>query len=171
MQTPSWHPLKIKANIMLIQKSLLILAAKYFGAYILHLLVNLVTFTVVYFFFPHPYPLALAVNKSPAVYILSRALDGLWRENRGSVNRLKKVFKFKSRDIKSLRQVPLCSSLVLLWGNVLNKYIWDTYQAVLLRSIFLPLPSAWLQQTWFLRPWPSTLNLRRTCEQKLKTRG
>ena len=27
-------------------------------------------------------------HKSPAVYILSPALDGLWRENRGSVNRL-----------------------------------------------------------------------------------
>ena len=40
------------------------------------------------FFFPHPYLLALAVNKSPAVYILSPALNGLWRENRGSVNRL-----------------------------------------------------------------------------------
>ena len=91
---------------MLIQKSLLILAAKYFGAFILLLLVNLVTFTVLimrstkvslyrdivlYFFsffsktsaseasverekekssifsLPHPYPLALAINKSPAV--------------------------------------------------------------------------------------------------------
>ena len=30
----------------------------------------------------------LAVNKSPAVSTLSPALDGLWRENRGSVNRL-----------------------------------------------------------------------------------
>ena len=55
------------------------------------------------FFFPHHYPLALAVNKSPAVYILSpfldalwrgnwvcerATLDGLWRENRGTVNRL-----------------------------------------------------------------------------------
>ena len=37
-------------------------------------------------FFPHPYPFALAVNKSPAVYFLSRMLDG--GENRGSVNRL-----------------------------------------------------------------------------------
>ena len=27
-------------------------------------------------------------HKSPAVYILSPALDGLWRQNRGSVNRL-----------------------------------------------------------------------------------
>ena len=34
------------------------------------------------FFFPHHYPFALAVNKSPAVYILSPALDGLWRENK-----------------------------------------------------------------------------------------
>ena len=44
----------------------------------------------VYFLLPplHHYPLALVVNKSPAVYILSPALDGLWRENRGSVNRL-----------------------------------------------------------------------------------
>ena len=40
------------------------------------------------FFFPHLYPLVLAVNKSPAVYSLSAALDGLWRENRGSANRL-----------------------------------------------------------------------------------
>ena len=32
--------------------------------------------------------LALAINKSPALYILSPALDGLWREDRGSVNRL-----------------------------------------------------------------------------------
>ena len=30
----------------------------------------------------------LAVSKSPAVYTLSPALDGLWRENRGYVNRL-----------------------------------------------------------------------------------
>ena len=40
------------------------------------------------FFFPHHYPLALAVNKSLAVHILSPALDRLRRENRGSVNRL-----------------------------------------------------------------------------------
>ena len=40
------------------------------------------------FFFLHHYPLALAVNKSPVVYILSRALDELWRENRRSVSRL-----------------------------------------------------------------------------------
>ena len=40
------------------------------------------------FFLSLHYPLTLAVNKSPAVYILSPDLDGLWRENRGSVNRL-----------------------------------------------------------------------------------
>ena len=44
--------------------------------------------TSVYFFFPHPYPFALVVNKSPAVYFLSRALYWPWRENRASVNRL-----------------------------------------------------------------------------------
>ena len=37
-------------------------------------------------FFPHHYSLALAVNKSPVVYILSPSLDGPLRENRGSVN-------------------------------------------------------------------------------------
>ena len=37
-----------------------------------------------YFFFPPPLPLALVVNKSPAVYniILSPALGGLWRETK-----------------------------------------------------------------------------------------
>ena len=40
------------------------------------------------FFFPHHYPLALAVNKSLAVYILSPMLKGVRRENKGSVNRL-----------------------------------------------------------------------------------
>ena len=34
------------------------------------------------------HPLALAVNKSPAVYILSPALEGLRRENRRCMNRL-----------------------------------------------------------------------------------
>ena len=41
------------------------------------------------FFFHHPKPLALAVFPR-GFYFLSRALDGLWRENRGSVNRLYK---------------------------------------------------------------------------------
>ena len=37
----------------------------------------------------HPYPPALAVNKCPAVFIvLSRALDKLQKENRGSVDML-----------------------------------------------------------------------------------
>ena len=34
------------------------------------------------FFFLHHFPVALAVNKSPAVYALSPALDGLWTETR-----------------------------------------------------------------------------------------
>ena len=42
------------------------------------------------------FSLALAVNKSPAVYILSPALAGLWRENRGSVNRLGCPLFFKN---------------------------------------------------------------------------
>ena len=42
-------------------------------------------------FFLSPTPLALAVKKSPAVSILSPALDGLWREYRGSVNRLSSI--------------------------------------------------------------------------------
>ena len=42
-------------------------------------------------FFLSPTPLALAVKTSPAVYILSPALDGLWREYRGSVNRLSSI--------------------------------------------------------------------------------
>ena len=47
--------------------------------------------------FPHHYPLALAVIKSPAVYILSPALDGLWRENRRSVNRLNQTLTHCNR--------------------------------------------------------------------------
>ena len=40
---------------------------------------------------PPPPTLALAIKKSTAVYILSPALDGLWREYRGSVNRLSSI--------------------------------------------------------------------------------
>ena len=36
----------------------------------------------------HQRVLALAVNKSPVVFIFYRTLNKLWRENRGSVNRL-----------------------------------------------------------------------------------
>ena len=41
-----------------------------------------------FYFSFRSYPLALAVNKFPAFYILSPTLDGLCRGNRGSVNRL-----------------------------------------------------------------------------------
>ena len=61
------------------------------------------------FFFPHHYPLSLAVNESPAVYILSRALDGLWRKNRRSVNRLQyrmSIFLHHDRTIPSACYLP-----------------------------------------------------------------
>ena len=37
-------------------------------------------------YFPHPYPIALKVNKSTAAYVFIRGLDDLLRQNRGSVN-------------------------------------------------------------------------------------
>ena len=41
------------------------------------------------FYFPHPYPLARAVSKSPrGFYFLLRAFDGPRRENRGCVKML-----------------------------------------------------------------------------------
>ena len=53
---------------------------------------SLYTYVVVFFF---PF-FALAVNKSAAVFVfLSRALDGLRRENRGSVKRLLSRFFFQ----------------------------------------------------------------------------
>ena len=60
----------------------------------------------------HPYPFALAVNKSPAVYLLSRALEGLWRENRGAVNRRVRTFSIqtvylnKEKNLKTLSPNP-----------------------------------------------------------------
>jgi len=97
------------------------------------------------FFFPLLYPLALAVNISPAVfYFLSRALDGLRRENRGSVNmQARKIFIVVTQHehlynyctyIKSLtclikpKKLHQLSSFILLpstpvfkrdWGQVL----------------------------------------------------
>ena len=52
----------------------------------------------------------LAVSKSPAVYTLSPALDGLWRENRGSVNRL---YENKSNHfhVKGFALTLACSTL------------------------------------------------------------
>ena len=111
-----------------------------------------------FYFFPHPCPLALTVNKSPAVYIFyslctdppplsnnrrsgssskfllrwglgggglctgyifyhRRALDGLWREKRGSVKRLQIIVEkngklnlyWAATFIKQSRP-PLCRS-------------------------------------------------------------
>ena len=39
-------------------------------------------------YFSHPHPIALKVNKPPAVFVLIRSLDDLLRQNRGSVNML-----------------------------------------------------------------------------------
>ena len=39
--------------------------------------------------FPHPHPIQLAENKSLAVFISIGALDNIWREKRGPVNRLR----------------------------------------------------------------------------------
>ena len=47
----------------------------------------------------------LAVNKSPAVYILSPALDELWRENRGPVNRLSNYDQLRSTTNYVLRRL------------------------------------------------------------------
>ena len=73
-------------------------------------------------FFPHHYPLALAVNKSSVVYILSPALDGLWRENRGSVNRLlTDQNKQQPQEIKGLFtcrwETPVRWGNPLRWGS------------------------------------------------------
>ena len=45
------------------------------------------------FFFPHPYPAALAIIYFPAVFIFIARTRRTFRENRGSVNRLKKGCK------------------------------------------------------------------------------
>ena len=56
---------------------------------------------------------ALTANKSPAVYILSPALDGLWRENRGSVNRLswhgydRLVYRLSKDELTMVRLLQL----------------------------------------------------------------
>ena len=76
------------------------------------------------FFFPHYFPLALAVNKSPAVYILSPALERLWRENRGSVNKLRLTSKCRVRKYDlwiyhSVQVFPFISK----WQRQLNNML------------------------------------------------
>ena len=59
------------------------------------------------FFSPHHYPLALAVNKSPAVYILSPVLDGLCEQATCNV-----TFDVNAKPGQSLcfhtSELPLC---------------------------------------------------------------
>lgn len=52
------------------------------------------------FFFPSPTPLRWRSINPPPVYFLSRVLDGLWRQNRGSVNRLSQsaMFSFSRHE-------------------------------------------------------------------------
>ena len=71
------------------------------------------------------YPLALAVDKSPAVYILSPGLDGLCRENRGSVNRLYvglTATEFKARWLNHQMSFEHESTLN---DTELSKYLWQ----------------------------------------------
>ena len=60
------------------------------------------------FLFPHPYPLALAVNKSHTVFIFYHARSTDWRENRGSVNRL------RMENVKRLKRIAIVVSEKLL---------------------------------------------------------
>ena len=66
-------------------------------------------------------------HKSPAVYSLSRALDGLWRENRGSMNRLLLSSCFKMASDRAKR-----SSYVLK--------VWTQHH-------FVPAPRHWFLNT------------------------
>ena len=77
------------------------------------------------FVFPHPYPLALAVNKSSAVFcFLSRALDGLRRENRGSVNRLEKsLLWLHNMNIYIMIAAPI-SNRSPVWSSPRNFINW-----------------------------------------------
>ena len=66
-------------------------------------------------FFSSPTPTPLrwrSINPLRFIFHHARSTD-VEEKIGGSVNRLKKVDKFKSREIKSLRQVPLCGSLVV----------------------------------------------------------
>ena len=60
----------------------------------------------------------LAVNKSPAVYTLSPALDRLWRENRGSVNRLYE--NKNNHGNKSTQKGQKEDSLHIIEGSIKN---------------------------------------------------
>ena len=62
-----------------------------------------------FYFSFRSYPLALAVNKFPAFYILSPTLDGLCRGNRGSVNRLS-----QKQNVLSTSQSHIIHLLALL---------------------------------------------------------
>ena len=84
------------------------------------------------FFFSHPYSLALAVmNKSSAVDILTRALDGLSRENSGSVNRLDWSVKIICNNYHSKSKKE-----VLNYNNAYKFVDWPTLTFYTLSSLF-----------------------------------
>ena len=104
--------------------------------------------------------IALAANKSPAVYILSSAtLDGLWREKRGSVNRLtnyRMSAKSRFHDPEQWNGVFTAWFIfdtfltpfvhIQVWQNKTKLY-WNVKNAIFMSAGFaLPGPSASLIQ-------------------------
>ena len=107
--------------------------------------------TTIFFSFPQPPPpLALGVNKSPADIIFIRALDDLWRENRGPVNRLTHQGK-RTRSSLSV-QTPVDISICIR-----NE---------------MPPPEATLRQIVLIKPLCQTAeNLSTVSFQKARKRG
>ena len=103
------------------------------------------------FLFPNPTPLALVVNKSPKDIIFIRALNDLWREHRGPVNRLTHQGK-RTRSSLSV-QTPVDISICIR-----NK---------------MPPPEATLRQIVLIKPLCQTAeNLLSTVSfQKASKRG
>ena len=80
-------------------------------------------FQVVCSQFSHPYPIALAVNKSPAVFVfLSGTLDELWRENRGCVNEL--FFKVHSSNPKPEKMIVFIGSVTNFDPALVELQVW-----------------------------------------------
>ena len=88
-------------------------------------------FQVVCTQFPHPYPFALAVNKSPAVFVfLSGALDELWRENRGCVNKL--FFKVHRSNPKPEKMIVFIGSVTNFDPALVELQVWYNFKTLLL---------------------------------------
>ena len=91
------------------------------------------------FFFLHHFLLALAVNKSPAVYVLSPALDGLWTGTR----RLKTfpwdalVYGSIMAFYLNLEKLGKPERCVMLWASMSRLPVWV---GLLWVGLFLPNP-------------------------------